>query len=71
LISVGATDVVPEMVEGSLRLGGSLLHILGKPPDEVSELLEEFRRQTYSRLVQVSAKPPGLNQPEEAQRRLG
>jgi CPA2 family monovalent cation:H+ antiporter-2 len=50
LRSAGATRVVPEIVEGSLQLGGALLAALGKTPGGVNEILDQFRRETYSRL---------------------
>jgi CPA2 family monovalent cation:H+ antiporter-2 len=57
LAMAGASRVVPEMVEGSLQLGGVLLQTVGKSPEEVNDSLEQFRRQTYSRLGQVSTAP--------------
>jgi monovalent cation:H+ antiporter-2, CPA2 family len=53
LALAGATDVVPEVVEGSLQLGGSLLRQLGQPREEVERVLEEFRLATYSRLGEI------------------
>jgi monovalent cation:H+ antiporter-2, CPA2 family len=55
LALAGATTVIPEVVEGSLQLGGLLLRSLGESPDEVSEVLDQFRRQTYSRLADAMA----------------
>jgi CPA2 family monovalent cation:H+ antiporter-2 len=55
LASAGATSVIPEVVEGSLQLGGMLLRTLGESPDEVSEILDQFRRETYSRLTEAAA----------------
>ena len=49
----GATDVVPEVVEGSLQLGGSLLRQVGEPREEVERVLEDFRRSTYARLGEI------------------
>jgi CPA2 family monovalent cation:H+ antiporter-2 len=54
LAMAGATDVVPEVVEGSLQLGGSMLRQLGESQEEVAQALEEFRRATYSRLREIS-----------------
>ncbi len=54
LAMAGATDVVPEVVEGSLQLGGSLLRQLGESREEVVQALDEFRRATYSRLREIS-----------------
>jgi len=59
LISAGATRVVPEVVEGSLQLGGALLAALGETPAGVSEILDQFRRETYSRLAQAPAAAVG------------
>ena len=53
LALAGATSVVPEIVEGSLQLGGALLGALGESPDKVLEVLEQFRRQSYSRLTEL------------------
>jgi K+:H+ antiporter len=53
LALAGATSVVPEIVEGSLQLGGVLLGALGESSDKVLEVLEEFRRQSYSRLTEI------------------
>lgn len=53
LALAGATDVVPEVVEGSLQLGGSLLRQLGESREKVEQMLEEFRRATYSRLGEI------------------
>jgi CPA2 family monovalent cation:H+ antiporter-2 len=50
LALAGGTDVVPEIVEGSLQLGGSLLRQLGESREKVEQALEDFRRATYSRL---------------------
>jgi monovalent cation:H+ antiporter-2, CPA2 family len=55
LAQAGATRVVPEVVEGSLQLGGSLLRRLGASPEEVEQLLEAFRRSTYSQVEDVMA----------------
>jgi CPA2 family monovalent cation:H+ antiporter-2 len=64
LASAGATSVIPEVVEGSLQLGGMLLRTLGESPDEVSEILDQFRRETYSRLTEAAGLtiPRPLNQ---------
>ena len=53
LALAGATDVVPEIVEGSLQLGGSLLRQLGDSREESEQALDEFRRATYSRLGEM------------------
>jgi len=51
LQEAGATHVVPEMMEGSLHLGGTLLKSLGRSPEEVTNVLEEFRGSAYARLI--------------------
>lgn len=54
LVRAGATAAVPEIVEGSLQLGGVLLRQLGEPPERVQQLLEEFRQETYVRLAEIT-----------------
>jgi CPA2 family monovalent cation:H+ antiporter-2 len=61
LVRAGATAAVPEIVEGSLQLGGVLLRQLGESPDRVSQLLEQFRQETYARLAEIS--PAGSQRP--------
>ncbi|HEU0015025.1 MAG TPA: monovalent cation:proton antiporter-2 (CPA2) family protein [Longimicrobium sp.] len=55
--AAGATRVVPELVEGSLRLGGALLEELGEPADAVERLLDEFREEAYARLEDLGSRP--------------
>ncbi len=54
LVRAGATVAVPEIVEGSLQLGGVLLRQLGDSPDSVGQVLEQFRQETYARLAQIT-----------------
>jgi CPA2 family monovalent cation:H+ antiporter-2 len=54
LVRAGATAAVPEIVEGSLQLGGVLLRQLGESPEGVVQLLEQFRQETYSRLAEIT-----------------
>jgi K+:H+ antiporter len=54
LVRAGATAAVPEIVEGSLQLGGVLLRQLGESPGRVNQLLEQFRQETYARLAEIS-----------------
>jgi CPA2 family monovalent cation:H+ antiporter-2 len=61
LVRAGATAAVPEIVEGSLQLGGVLLRQLGESPDRVNQLLEQFRQETYARLAEIS--PAGSQRP--------
>jgi len=63
LALAGATDVVPEVVEGSLQLGGSLLRQLGESREKAEQTLDEFRRATYSRLGEIivgRSRTPGV-----------
>lgn len=50
LARAGATRVVPEVVEGSLQLGGTVLELLGEGPHEVDAILDTFRADSYERL---------------------
>jgi len=54
LVRAGASAAVPEIVEGSLQLGGVLLRQLGESPERVNQLLEQFRQETYSRLAGIT-----------------
>jgi CPA2 family monovalent cation:H+ antiporter-2 len=54
LVRAGATVAVPEIVEGSLQLGGVLLRQLGESPERVNQLLEQFRQETYARLAAIT-----------------
>ena len=58
LAGAGATEVVPEIVEGSLQLGEMLLRRLGATRDEVDQVLDEFRGRTYSRLSDLIRRQP-------------
>jgi CPA2 family monovalent cation:H+ antiporter-2 len=58
LVRAGATVAVPEIVEGSLQLGGVLLRQLGESPERVNQLLEQFRQETYSRLAEIAPAEP-------------
>ncbi len=50
LEEAGATEVVPEALEGSLRLGATVLRLAGAPDQEVLATLEQFRADDYARL---------------------
>lgn len=56
LEEAGATAVVPELVEGSLQLGGRLLLALGEPEDAVEAALDEMRRDRYRLLADTGAR---------------
>lgn len=63
LVRAGATAAVPEIVEGSLQLGGVLLRQLGESPERVNQLLEQFRQETYARLAEITPGEVGPYQP--------
>jgi CPA2 family monovalent cation:H+ antiporter-2 len=48
LIKAGATEVVPEMLEGSLMLASHLLLLLGVPLNRVLARIREIREERYS-----------------------
>ena len=54
LTAAGATSVVPELVEGSLQLGGAVLQSLGVSPEETGEVLERLRQRSYSGLAALA-----------------
>ena len=54
LAGAGANAVVPEVVEGSLQLVAALLRQLGVSPEEVEQILAEYRRETYARLANLA-----------------
>ena len=57
LVAAGATLAVPEVVEGSLQLGGVLLRQLDESPERIERLLEQFRQEAYARLAEITASP--------------
>ena len=57
LVAAGATAAVPEVVEGSLQLGGVLLRQLDESPERIERLLEQFRQEAYARLAEITAAP--------------
>jgi CPA2 family monovalent cation:H+ antiporter-2 len=71
LLRVGATVAVPEIVEGSLQLGGVLLRQLGESPDRVGQLLEQFRQEAYARLAEITVGQPDKDQPMDQPRSQG
>lgn len=66
LAAAGATGVIPELVEGSLQLGGRLLLALGEARDEVEAALADLRENSYSRLIDLPA-PSGTRQEDGEQ----
>lgn len=53
MTAAGATWVVPELVEGSLQIGGRLLQELGEPAERIEEILEQLRADGYRELDDV------------------
>ncbi|MBS0271580.1 MAG: cation:proton antiporter [Proteobacteria bacterium] len=47
LIESGARLVVPETVEPTIQLATSVLHVMGVPVDEITQLIDTFRRQHW------------------------
>jgi CPA2 family monovalent cation:H+ antiporter-2 len=47
LIDSGARLVVPETVEPTIQLATSILHVMGMPQNEITQLLDTFRRQHW------------------------
>jgi monovalent cation:H+ antiporter-2, CPA2 family len=57
LVAAGATVAVPEVVEGSLQLGGILLRQLDQSQERIDRLLEQFRQGAYARLAEITPSP--------------
>lgn len=69
LEETGATEVVPEIVEGSLQLGSVLLRHLEIPHDEIVAVVQRFRKETYRRLDDlIEAEPTPAPIPPEGAR---
>lgn len=47
LIDSGARLVVPETVEPTMQLATSIFHLMGMPQNEITQLLDTFRRQHW------------------------
>lgn len=47
LRQMGASVAVSETFEASLQLGGGVLQAMGREPERIGELLDEFRRSVY------------------------
>ncbi|MBF0561421.1 MAG: cation:proton antiporter [Alphaproteobacteria bacterium] len=58
LEQAGASAVVPETLEGSLQLAGSVLQVLGRPAEEIHGLLDTYRRNNYA-LIEESIHADG------------
>lgn len=53
LESEGATQAVPEALEASLQLGAITLNSMGASSDEVSEIIQELRKNDYENLSET------------------
>ncbi|GAB5389034.1 MAG: glutathione-regulated potassium-efflux system protein KefB [Alphaproteobacteria bacterium] len=59
LEEAGATNTVPEMLEGSLHLGAVLLERMDQTDDEIDVVIDRFRANDYERLGElIPATPP-------------
>jgi CPA2 family monovalent cation:H+ antiporter-2 len=65
----GATTIIPEILEGSLSLGRTVLKTVGVPDDEADTIVEEFRRADYAELDEVIG--PGDRQPAKTKEANG
>lgn len=50
LVKLGADMAIPELEEGSLRLGGAAMHTVGKVEDEIERVLADLRSDDYAKL---------------------
>ncbi|PCJ72031.1 MAG: hypothetical protein COA62_05625 [Rhodobiaceae bacterium] len=50
LVKLGATSVVPETLEVSLKLSADVLHALGTPHEALAPLMETVREEGYARV---------------------
>jgi CPA2 family monovalent cation:H+ antiporter-2 len=68
LQAAGATEIIPETLEGSLMLVSHVLELLGVPPERIQERIRDARRERYkllhgylhgkrSRLTDAQGKP--------------
>jgi CPA2 family monovalent cation:H+ antiporter-2 len=64
LEKAGANHVVPELVESSLYLGGTLLREIGHPADDVARLLDQFRKEAYRPRPLTDSPPPDARNSE-------
>ena len=47
LLDSGARLVVPETVEPTVQLATTVMHVLGMPTEEISQMIDTFRRQHW------------------------
>ena len=59
LETLGATNTIPETLEGSLQLGTAALMTLGFSEDEAVHIADELRRDHYLRLQQIASDEQG------------
>ncbi len=53
LMRAGATTIIPEMLEGSLSLGRSVLRAVGVSDDETEAIVDDIRRADYAGLDEI------------------
>jgi CPA2 family monovalent cation:H+ antiporter-2 len=58
----GAAAVVPETVEASLQIGGILLSAIGVSTDDITRVMNEFRKDNYTRLEALSETMSGAGE---------
>lgn len=63
LMQAGATEVVPESLEGSLMMGSHVLLLLGVPGERITGHVREVRRDRY-RMLRGSFRGMGLSEDE-------
>ncbi len=65
----GATAVVPETVEASLQMGGILLSAVGVSTDEITRVMNDFRKDNYARLEALAEPKPTSGEAADGNRR--
>ena len=57
LLQAGATEAIPELLEGSLSLGAAVLKSISVPDHEIDRIINAFRSQGYAICQQGDASP--------------
>jgi CPA2 family monovalent cation:H+ antiporter-2 len=72
LMRAGATMIIPEMLEGSLSLGRSVLRTVGVSDDETEAIVNDFRRADYAGLDEIIGPgAPNASSPRSDNREAG
>ena len=61
--------VVPETVEASLQMGGILLSAVGVSTDEITRVMNDFRKDNYARLEALAEPKPTSGEAADGNRR--